>query len=50
MTLLAVFGVVAGVLQGGFFGICGTIGCALSAIIFGWQAYGEWLEAREGEK
>lgn len=48
MTLLAVFGIVAGALQGGFFGVTAIIGCTLSAIIFGWQAYGEWLEAREG--
>lgn len=48
MTLLAVFGIVCGALQGGFFGVCGIIGCTLSAIIFGWQAWGEWLEAREG--
>ena len=48
MTLLAVFGIVCGALQGGFFGVTAIIGCTLSAIIFGWQSWGEWLEAREG--
>jgi hypothetical protein len=48
MTLLSVFGIICGALQGGFFGVSGIIGCTLSAIIFGWQAWGEWLEAKEG--
>lgn len=48
MAILMVCGVVAGFMAGGFFGVCGIIGCTLSAIIFGWQAYGEWIEAREG--
>lgn len=44
MTILMIFGIISGAMQGGFFGICGIVGCFISAVIFGWQAYGEWLE------
>ena len=35
---------------GQFWAICGAVGAGLSVLIYGWQAYGEILEMKEGEE
>ena len=35
---------------GTFWAICGAIGTGLSILIYAWQAYGEFLEIKEGER
>ena len=47
IALLMVCGVAAGFMAGGFFGVTAIIGCIIAAAIFGWQAWGEWLETKD---
>lgn len=35
---------------GAFWAICGAVGTGLALPIFAWQAYGEFIEAREGDE
>lgn len=49
MALLALCALVCCATQaacgfGQFWAICGAVGSGIGMIIFGWQAYGEWLE------
>lgn len=35
---------------GRFWEVCGAIGAGVSFPIYAWQAYGEWLEIKEGNE
>lgn len=55
MALLALSALVCCAAQaacgfGQFWAICGAVGAGLSVLIYGWQAYGEILEMKEGEE
>lgn len=55
MALLALSALVCCTAQaacgfGQFWAICGAVGAGLSVLIYGWQAYGEILEMKEGEE
>lgn len=47
LMLFAIIGCCIGIKDAVAINVCGMIGSILAMLIFGWQAYGEWLEARE---
>ena len=46
LMIAAVVGCIAAIEKCAFFGVCGLVGSIVALLIFIWEAWGEWLDAR----